>query len=72
MPFGSHLAKLAFCAYLVALRAPSEALQLMRSSPSDSLGSQQPANDEGLISVRQETPGDQLALRLAYRKNLPA
>ena len=67
----SQFAQLAFCAYLFALRVPSEALILRRAFLDDPLDMGSPQFEKVLISVRYEGGSHQLVLKLAYRKNLP-
>ena len=67
----SQFAQLAFCAFLFALRVPSEALISRRAFLGDPLDMSSPQTEKGLISFRFEWGFPKLVLKLAYRKNLP-
>ena len=70
-PHSSQFDQLAFCAFLFALRVPSEALILRRAHIDDPLDMSPPQFEKGLIAARFEGNSPQLILKLAYRKNLP-
>ena len=70
-PAHSQFAQLAFCAYLFALRVPSEALILRRAYDNDQLEHGNPQLVNGLISARQEGSQTLLILKIPRRQNLP-